>query len=69
MAKNEMPLDDLQPLDVRHGIPALAKFIRKSPRQAGYLAETGRIPAKKIGGRWTWSPEKVRAAIMDGLDG
>lgn len=59
--------DELPPLEIRHGIKALAKFIRKTDAQTQYLLEKGAIPAKKLGGRWTWSPEKVRAHLMEGM--
>lgn len=59
--------NNLPPLEIRHGVPALAKFIRKTERQTYELLEKKAIPAKKIGGRWTWSPKRVRDAIMEGM--
>ena len=59
--------DELPPLDIRHGIKALAKYIRKTERQTHYLVTNGQIPAKLVGGRWAWSPEKVRAAMLEGM--
>lgn len=56
--------DTLPPLDVRHGIKALAGYIRKTERQTYYLVTTGKIPARQIGGRWSWSPSKVREALL-----
>lgn len=56
--------DVLAPLDIRHGIKALASYIRKTERQTYYLVITGKIPARRIGGGWSWSPSKVREALI-----
>lgn len=56
--------DDLPPMNIRHGIKSLSKYIRKTERQTHYLVTTGKIPARQIGGRWSWNPEKVREALM-----
>lgn len=56
--------NELPPLEIRHGIKALARYIRKTERQAYYLVTNGEIPARRVGGRWTWVPSEVRRALM-----
>lgn len=56
--------DNLPPLEIRHGIKPLARFIRKTERQAYYLVTSGALPARRVGGRWTWVPAEVRRALM-----
>jgi hypothetical protein len=41
-----------QNLDVIWGVSSIARTINRSTRATFYLCENGRLPAKKIGGRW-----------------
>nr|WP_246549477.1 DNA-binding protein [Ancylobacter oerskovii] len=39
-------------LDLVWGLGAIGKLIGRSLRQTHYMASTGKIPARQIGGRW-----------------
>lgn len=39
-------------IDLIWGINAIARLIGRTDRQAFHMANTGQIPAKKVGGRW-----------------
>jgi hypothetical protein len=47
-------------LDLLWGSDAIAQAIGRKPRITGYLLEKGFIPAKKVGGRWCASRQKLR---------
>jgi hypothetical protein len=38
--------------DLVWGVTSIAKEINRNPRQTFHLLENGRLPAKKVGGRW-----------------
>lgn len=52
-------------LDLVWGLKAIAKLIRRTERQAYYMASEGKIPAKQVGGRWVASRQKLIAFFMD----
>ncbi|MCC6890510.1 MAG: DNA-binding protein [Hyphomicrobiales bacterium] len=48
------PNPDTDPVlasDILWGIPAIAKFIGRTPRQVSFLIQKGDLPAKKLGPR------------------
>ncbi|MFC5384389.1 DNA-binding protein [Aquamicrobium segne] len=45
--------------DIVWGAAAIAKVINRTPRQTYGLLETGALPAKKIGGQWAASKQKL----------
>jgi len=65
-----MPITDVAPLgiDLIWEVENIAAEIGRTPRQALYLLERGRLPAAKIGGRWCSSRSGLRkhfAALLD----
>jgi hypothetical protein len=46
--------------DILWGAKAIAEEIKRTERQTSYLLETGRLPGKKIGGRWTSTRTALR---------
>lgn len=50
--------------DLVWGASAIAAAINRTPRQAYYLLESGSLPgAKKLAGRWCFSPNAFRQAL------
>ncbi len=50
-------------------VKPIAEAIGRTPRQAYHLLETGRLPARKVGGRWCASRSGLRkffAAVVNG---
>jgi hypothetical protein len=45
------------------GAEAIGRVINRPARQTFHLLESGALPAKKIGGRWTAIPRRLLAAI------
>jgi hypothetical protein len=45
------------------GAAAFAEVLNRTERQVFHLLETGLLPAKKIGQRWTCTPRKLLAAV------
>jgi hypothetical protein len=39
--------------DILWGVKAISEEINRSPRQTFHMLETGHLPARKVGGRWT----------------
>lgn len=39
-------------LDLIWGVEAIAELIGRTPRQTFHMLKTGRLPGKKVGGRW-----------------
>jgi hypothetical protein len=39
--------------DILWGVKAISEVINRSPRQTFHMLETGHLPARKVGGRWT----------------
>ncbi len=60
-----MKTEEAEPLDLVWGADAIAKVIKRNPRQVFNLLENGDLPAKKIGGRWVAS----RARLVQLFDG
>jgi hypothetical protein len=54
--------------DVVWGARAIGRVIRKNPRQAFYLLESGLLPARKIGNQWCASRSRLLRAVT-GDDG
>jgi hypothetical protein len=50
------------------GAAAIGKIINRSPRQANYLLETGRLPAKKIGDQWVGGARRLLQSVLEGID-
>lgn len=50
----------LPPLDALYGVSEIAAALRLNPRQAHYQLKLGRLPARKIGGRWTTTLSLLR---------
>lgn len=56
-------------LDLIWGAAEIAKFLNlKSSRQAFWLLENGKIPARKVGNRWVASRRALRA-YFEGTSG
>jgi hypothetical protein len=49
-----------KPLDLVWGAEAIAEVIKRTRRQTFHLLESGELPAKKVGGRWVASGQKLR---------
>jgi hypothetical protein len=47
-----VPDDGSLGADLIWGVKRIADVINRNPRQTFHLLENGRLPAKKIGGRW-----------------
>jgi hypothetical protein len=55
--------------DLLWGVDPIAKEINRSRRQAFHLISTGKLPVKKVGGRYCASRTGLRkffAALVDG---
>mgnify|MGYP007051651346 CR=1 FL=1 len=50
--------------DIVWEVAEIAKVIGRSERQTFYLLNTGRLPGKKIGGRWVASKRKLLEAVL-----
>ncbi|WP_181166176.1 MULTISPECIES: DNA-binding protein [unclassified Mesorhizobium] len=53
------------PIDLVWGCAAIARVIRRTPRQTFHLLESGSLPAKKVGGRWVIERGKLLALFME----
>ena len=62
MTQTTLP-DDSQNLGVLRGAKSIGAYIGLNPRQAVYLLEKGDIPAKKMGGRWISTKNKLRRLV------
>lgn len=65
---SEVPNDGLAE-DLIWGVAGIATEINRSPRQTFHMLENGRLPAKKIGGRWCASRagmKKFFASLIEG---
>jgi hypothetical protein len=51
--------------EVLWGAEAIAKEIDRTERQTHHLLYTGRLPARKVGGRWCAVRSKLRAHFAD----
>jgi hypothetical protein len=55
--------------DLIWGVSAIGREIGRNPRQTFHLLDTGRLPGKKIGGRWCASRSGLRqffAVLING---
>jgi hypothetical protein len=58
--------------DLLWGVKPISEEINRSERQTFHLLENGRLPAKKIGGRWCASRTALRrhfAGLLSGETG
>ncbi|MER9615571.1 DNA-binding protein [Mesorhizobium sp. M0207] len=46
-------------IDLVWGAEAIAEVIGRTPRQAFHLLDAGKLPAKKVGGRWVADRNKL----------
>lgn len=52
------------PLDIIWGVRDIARVLRRSQRSTYHCLEAGTIPgARKMGGRWCFSPALFHAAL------
>jgi hypothetical protein len=56
-------------LDLIWGVAGIGKAIGRTPRQTFHMLENGRLPAKKIGGRWCASRQGLHKFFGDLTDG
>ncbi|WP_342643906.1 DNA-binding protein [Rhodoligotrophos ferricapiens] len=52
-------------LDLLWEVAAIAKLIGRSERQTFNLLAGGQLPAKKVGGRWVASRQKLIAFFLE----
>jgi hypothetical protein len=55
--------------DIAWGVDAIGKVIGRNARQTFHLIDTGKLPVKKIGGRWCASRSGLRKFFADVLSG
>ncbi len=53
-----------QSLDLIWEVEEIAKMIGRTERQTFHLLSSGRLPAKKVGGRWVAERSKLIAFFM-----
>ncbi|RVD21016.1 DNA-binding protein [Mesorhizobium sp. M4B.F.Ca.ET.017.02.2.1] len=59
-------MEDQSPkIDLVWGCAAIARVIRRTPRQCFYMLENGTLPAKKVGGRWVIERGKLLALFLE----
>jgi hypothetical protein len=63
-AKEASPSRNKPDTDILWGAGPIGKEIGCNRRQAFHLLETGRLPAKKIGGKWVASRAVLRQALI-----
>lgn len=51
--------------DLIWGVAGIAAAINRSPRQCFHMLENGRLPARKIGGRWCASRVGLQKFFAD----
>jgi hypothetical protein len=56
-------IDETTASDLVWGADAIAKVIGRSERATFHLLSSGLLPAKKIGGKWVGSREKILNAL------
>jgi hypothetical protein len=65
LAANETDLGQ----DLVWGVAAIGREIKRTPRQTYHLLETGKLPARKFGGRWVSTTSRLKkffSAVIDG---
>jgi hypothetical protein len=55
--------------DLIWGVAGIGKEINRNPRQTFHLLENGKLPARKIGGRWCASRTGLRTLFQDLIGG
>jgi hypothetical protein len=50
--------------DIIWEVSAIAKAIGRTERQTNHLLAKGKLPARKVGGRWVASRRKLLAAVI-----
>jgi hypothetical protein len=63
-----MAADDLAS-DIVWGVDGIGKVIGRNARQTFHLIDTGKLPVKKIGGRWCASRSGLRKFFAGVLSG
>jgi hypothetical protein len=58
------PSDD-EVLDVLRGAKPIGAYLGLNERQAFHLLEQGKLPAKKVGGRWMTTKAQLRRFVME----
>lgn len=53
------------PLDLVWGVTEIAKLIGRTERQTNHLLAAGKLPGKKVGGRWVAERGKLVRFFMD----
>lgn len=52
-------------IDLVWGVKAIAKAIRRTPRQTFHLCTTGALPTKKVGNRWVADRQALQRFFQD----
>ncbi len=67
LADRGSPADDPTSLgsDLIWGVAGIAAAINRSPRQCFHMLENGRLPARKVGGRWCASRAGLQKFFAD----
>lgn len=60
-----MNSDSDKALNLVWEVEAIAKLIGRSERQTFHLLATGKLPAKKVGGRWVAERNKLMSFFLD----
>jgi hypothetical protein len=50
-------------LDVLHGAENIGAYLGLNERQTFYLLERGKLPAKKLGGKWITTKQQLRRVV------
>ena len=59
-----MATDPQHDTDILWGADAIAAEIRRDRNATFHLLSAGALPAKKVGGRWVASKERLRAFLL-----
>ena len=60
MSRPNTSFDDDDTLDVLRGVPAIARFVRKTKRMTYHGLQTGIIPGIKEGALWVTTKSRLR---------
>jgi hypothetical protein len=61
--------NETENLGVLWGAKEIGNFIRKKPRAAFHLLETGQLPGRKVGKLWTATKRELTEALTAPHDG
>jgi hypothetical protein len=61
----EESTEETNQLDLLWGASAIAAYIGVDQRQAFWMLEKGRLPAKRIGSRWVASRSNLQKHFLD----